>query len=765
MYKDDIPISLPEEDILNRKDFAERLAKTITGWHSKKSIVVGLNGSWGSGKSSITCLVKHYLEQDQSKPTIIEFNPWMFSNLENLLRAFFNEISVHLGLEDTQNNEKLINKLKKYADLLTLVSDSELVSEGKLRNYLNCGIFSSILGGASSSIIGWPNEVRNTFFVVLFVMLLANYFQKYLLKVIKYFENRLSAQKGKSVLLVKEDIQKELENRDKKVVVIIDDIDRLTPNEVRDMFTLLKANADFSNTIYLLTYDHPRVVQSIKKTLGIDGSAFLEKIVQVSFNVPFIGKKEISELLWKEIDEIKNRISKTCNFPWDEEYLKEIRGSGFDDMFDNLRQVKKYLNSLEFNISLFIMENYLEVNLIDFIVLEAIRLFDTEFFVKLRENKELFLDNMGVWNAEKDLKQDQIKIKQRHEKVMSLINNEVRYKDTIFLLLKKLFPQFSGEEYYLYYFRAEYDEWLLNSRICSPDCFDIYFTMIPGNDQKKILQSELVKFMDAMSDSENIHELSTEYKQDQKLIVLSNQLRGYTIDEKMTPIYIKNLYLFFNECIENVTTNGTKAKNRKLIDSICELFFAILADRIDKESNYILLNEILCDSEKKYLIVKILCRIFQKRNERILLDKNVNSLRTDLIGALESALNNALNSKAMNVEIFLDLLDEFKRIGKKKDNKGEFNSFIKDIISCDDKIVCFAEKFIDVNGVRQPENYSADDQISFYTSEFDGFMDSDMLQSRMEKIIHDPESTEMLKEKAQSILEALESPINNFEIE
>jgi KAP-like P-loop domain-containing protein len=111
----DAAISLPDEDLLGRKNFAKFLAKAIMTMPTEEGFVIGLQGGWGTGKSSILNLVRHYVEHTAelslpgkpSAPVIVRFNPWWFTGSDQLIQQFFKQISKNLG----QTN--LPSRLKK----------------------------------------------------------------------------------------------------------------------------------------------------------------------------------------------------------------------------------------------------------------------------------------------------------------------------------------------------------------------------------------------------------------------------------------------------------------------------------------------------------------------------------------------------------------------------------------------------------------------------------------------------------------------------
>jgi len=91
MFQTDQPITKCSEDKLGRVSFAESLAQAILSYKSEECIVLGLFGSWGSGKTSLInmCLecinksVDSYLKKE--KPIVIKFNPWNYSGQQQLI--------------------------------------------------------------------------------------------------------------------------------------------------------------------------------------------------------------------------------------------------------------------------------------------------------------------------------------------------------------------------------------------------------------------------------------------------------------------------------------------------------------------------------------------------------------------------------------------------------------------------------------------------------------------------------------------------------
>ncbi len=88
-----------------------------------------------------------------------------------------------------------------------------------------------------------------------------------------------------------------IESLNKKILIVIDDIDRLNNNEIQQIFQLVKMLGNFPNTIYLLSMDDTIVANSLKEVQKYDGYKYLEKIVQVPLRLPLSKKEDIFNYL------------------------------------------------------------------------------------------------------------------------------------------------------------------------------------------------------------------------------------------------------------------------------------------------------------------------------------------------------------------------------------------------------------------------------------------------------------------------------------
>ena len=90
MISPDNPITSEKFDLLRRNPLAERIATFFSQLKGKESLVVGIEGEWGSGKTSFINLILNKV--DETRVMVVKFNPWNFSDQNELVKDFFNSI-------------------------------------------------------------------------------------------------------------------------------------------------------------------------------------------------------------------------------------------------------------------------------------------------------------------------------------------------------------------------------------------------------------------------------------------------------------------------------------------------------------------------------------------------------------------------------------------------------------------------------------------------------------------------------------------------
>ncbi len=478
MFKDNCPISSLDEDKLNRRNFAESLANAIKSYKNPNCLTISLMGKWGSGKTSIINMVTNYWNNEsESENIIIHFDPWYFSNKDNLLFQFFDILSNFNNKEftDTVNTDNL-KKLGK--SLINMTSFN-----------LNFGLGS----------ININPEINNTLNDEETLLDLKN-------KISKDFEN--------------------FKNSKKKVIIIIDNIDRLSDKEVQQILMLVKSLADFPHVIYILSFDKDAVLGSLKNLNIYSPELFLEKIIQIPIVVPEIRKFQLNNLIESNLEDFYKKYHNNKD-TLNDDFLDIC--SDLSMFINNLRDLYRYINIITFYFSTFKDD----VNINDFMLILAVQLFEYKIYNEIKSNPDLFI--VSYENQTKDNIEDN---KNKIREIIKL-NTKLSEKD-LYKILLKLFPRI--EMYYRNIdLESYYTEWEYNLRICTTKYFYNYFTLSLDNKDISIKSFyELCKLTDVEKISKRFLEYDNNNQTKELLKMIINRMRD---------IQKENAHYFINSLI------------------------------------------------------------------------------------------------------------------------------------------------------------------------------------------------------------------------
>lgn len=557
MFRADQPIDTYKEDLLGRHSFAKALAKAILSYEQDDSISVGLFGEWGSGKTSMINMTLEEIKSISAKnePLIIKFNPWNFSDQNQLVQQFFNELSLVLCRDDSAGRHaklgRTIQKYSRFFEPFSYVPTLSFIGE-TAKAVKGVGIAAEKAGEAGS----------------------------------------------KNLSAVKSELNSLLKEIDTKLIIVIDDIDRLNNTEIRQIFQLVKSLANFPNTIYLLSFDKDVVINALKKVQEGSGNDYLEKVVQVPFEIPQMSKREVEHFLFKKLDELIQDIPEER---WDRTYWGNIYHSGLKHLFHNIRDVNRYLNSLSFGFRL--VKD--EVNPIDFIAITAVQVFIPNLYKSIKDNKDLFA---GI----KDSYRESENARKEEESRIELILNQVDelQHDILTDFLQRLFPRMEN----VGYSHSFLSSWRKKGRICSPDIFDTYFKLFIPKDGMSLREIERI-----LSTGNDIEAFSSELlklNQDNKIIRFLERMEDYTREDipegNIVPIIntLMDVGDIFPEGSRGFFATDTPMRILRLFYQLSHRYqehekrFKIFADAIKntKKSLYTIVNEIgvQCQQHGKY---------------------------------------------------------------------------------------------------------------------------------------------------------------------
>jgi len=731
MFIYDKPIETEKDDFLSRKDFSQHLGKSLLNWKEKESLVIAIYGEWGSGKSSVINLAKEFIEKtdEKNKPTIIEFNPWRFSEQDNLSEHFFNEIAKELEIkQDSEEDKKIAEKLKIYASLLSLTPDKSLFDNFYSKTILGLGL----LGISASQIIQWLNIpydwIKYTLFIGGFLLIIIEIFNGYLIKFADFFEKKADYNK-KSVLEAKREIKDELIKRQKKLIVVIDDIDRLNQSEIKQIFRLIRVNADFPHTIYLLAFDRNIIEKNLQEQVGISGKDYLNKIVQVDFDIPFVKQTKISAFLFKELNRVLEVLPESAQkfFVQDDSYWYNVYNSGFKDFFKNIRDVKRFASSLEFNILQMYQGKVMEVNPIDFIAIEAIRVFVPDFYIFMKSRNSLFTST-----ERETVPKDNNPRKAEIEEVLNKLPEDT--KESIQNLIPTLFPQVAGLLQYGYSTHGSewQSSWSRNLRVCATTNFDSYFTLIPGGDEEELSQYEIENILSKTNSADEFEKILREYIGKNKIRKVLQRIQDYTGDQSSIPLSnAKNIIQALFNISDDLPEEKIGIFDLGTDMDIMRIIYQILKRESDINNNLEILKETIPLSKGLYGPVQEVSLESPKKDK----DKDSKDIVVpeDKIEELQKLCLEKISS-------WQDRLLEQKELiyimyrWKEWDQEQKWKVFIENILDDDHKLLAFVDKFVTEIRSQTIGDYGVSIIKKFNYKSLENFAELDYIKIRLEKV-------------------------------
>ena len=339
----DAPIGERGEDLFGRDRIARRVAAEAVTAPADAGFVIALTGPWGSGKTSLGNLVQQHL--DEPKVVTLTFNPWLVSGVEDVVGRFLGELAAVLGRQD--------GKLQQVA--------------GKVARY--AGALSSVASVAPAIGPQLAAAIRGL--------------------------GQLAAASGEipSLHERRAELVEALEGFEGRIVVFLDDIDRLVDEEIREIVRLVKLVGDLPRLTYLLAFDRERVEQALgaPETDPVRrrerGRAYLEKIVQSRHDVPPLRAGTIARFLEEQIT--------AALAPYPDRHLHEedwlnMLGLALRDMVATPRDAKRVANALPAAIEVIGDE----MALIDLIGLEALSVLEPDVHAGLAAMSDVLLGDV-----------------------------------------------------------------------------------------------------------------------------------------------------------------------------------------------------------------------------------------------------------------------------------------------------------------------------------------------------------------------------------
>lgn len=229
------PLTDKKEDKFDRAKFANKISSEINKSYFSEAYSIAVVSEWAGGKSTFLNFIEQGLEKKEK--IVIKFRPWLYSESDNQIKGFFDELKAAVGRFDPDLSGQLNQYFKSISEM----------DQGMLGN-LNDN-FDALFTQSTSL----ASEYKN--------------------------------------------INDAIKRLGKQLVIFIDDLDRLDTKEIISLFKLIRNTANFHNTIYLTAFDRAYVISAISDFTNYNPHAFVDKMFDYEFVLPeFDTENSIKEL-------------------------------------------------------------------------------------------------------------------------------------------------------------------------------------------------------------------------------------------------------------------------------------------------------------------------------------------------------------------------------------------------------------------------------------------------------------------------------------
>jgi hypothetical protein len=326
----DAALSLRDEDDLDRWRFAAEIAEMIASTPVDWSVRCGIFAKWGEGKTTVLRFLERMLEEQGS--IVFWFNPWVNQSFNDLMEEF---------------GERLLDTL----------TERDLAVESPIKRLIR-KTGQEFEGGAASALAGGAADA---------------------LHVGKLYSGSVAAVAdwlrldGPQVLKLREQL------KEKRVVVLIDDLDRSAPLLLPKLLLSLRELLDIPRFTFILAFDDEIVAKALVEMNPAwgEGARFLDKVLDFQYHLPLVSNAVKARLISKAMEN-------HCPF-----VPKESTAEIADLLPDNPRKLKALIRgiaSLKPQIS---RHNEDELNWVDIWLAQLIRDESYPFFEKLLEGDAL----------------------------------------------------------------------------------------------------------------------------------------------------------------------------------------------------------------------------------------------------------------------------------------------------------------------------------------------------------------------------------------
>jgi hypothetical protein len=309
---------------------AEHVARSISQCNAETGLGIGIEGEWGSGKTTFANQIVMYLRLQSPTPLVTRYNAWAAVDETEAAMGLLVELSRTLRetADKTNPPRGAKKKLKNGVDDMMHFFEQHgidqlhhLVKPGKniLRHFMGIGSMEQLKTGIA--------EVLNVLGL--------------------------------------------------RFYVFVDDLDRMASQHLRVLFATIKTVCDVSDLVFILALDKKVVANALSQVQGGDGVAYLDKIISLAIPVPYIEPDDLLRTFLTRV---------VYGLKIDPRIVKSPRWKRIEDL-----SVRRFLRKprdvirLENAITLTYPNVAADVLFEDFVALEALRLFEPAVHSRIKE--------------------------------------------------------------------------------------------------------------------------------------------------------------------------------------------------------------------------------------------------------------------------------------------------------------------------------------------------------------------------------------------
>lgn len=577
-------------DLLDRQSVINQLYNTIINCYPSRTFTIGLNGQWGSGKTTIINNVLKLIKDNKIQDlfVIVRFDPWKYNDERAMLKGLIEQIMINIDLNpEIEDLDQLVN---------SIIDVVFYDSKNSFKSILNSGIKNI------QSKIKVENIINN-----------------YLLK------------------------------HGKRMILIIDNLDRIDSNKIKFMLKIIATTLNLTNTINILLYDNSIIQKELDKCFGTAGLnvKYMDKIVQLKIDVPEIDSNQIEKL--------KNAVSNNLMYDNEPIIQKELLSNL---MFNDVRELKRFINNiLSFLTSsnILLTDNHIDnSNIIDFlnkndlINLEFIRSKNPKLYYDIWENKNFYISDDRKYDTDLftlDYNRLNKSAKEYFEKLFSSDENK-KNLDILTLLFPNVKKYREGQDIFNSHYndKEHYKKGVLENRIYNTRYFDLYFTK-NSNDFIRI-NTDVATLIQVIGNSKSkskifkeLETLRLKYSHDElKVFMEVLEMNVEKIEKSKYSIVINSLYRFLNNLPSIPYFFEIDVRQRTII------IIANLLNNVSFDDIIIFCNTFANDINKINDINQIL---YWMRNAQNSNDKNINKLEEFYKSRCQNIIKN-------NIDLYSD---------------------------------------------------------------------------------------------------------------